>query len=123
MIILALIALAVCLLIVGAEIFLVIGIPAVLAKHIFHPNMPDLIIGQRVVGGVEVVTSDGRSLRHHEPVNRGAGERALSAEEISAKFLQNALLAVSRSRADEIRAAVLSVDKMSARDFARCLCG
>ena len=27
-----------------------------LAKHIFHPFMPDLIIGQRVVGGVEVVT-------------------------------------------------------------------
>ena len=56
MIVLALIVLAVGLLIAGAEIFLVIGIPAVLAKHIFHPHMPDLIIGQRVVGGVEVVT-------------------------------------------------------------------
>ena len=56
MIVLALIVLAVALLIAGAEIFLVIGIPAVLAKHIFHPHMPDLIIGQRVVGGVEVVT-------------------------------------------------------------------
>ncbi len=56
MIVVALIALAVLLLIAGAEIFLVIGIPAVLAKHLFHPNMPDLIIGQRVVGGVEVVT-------------------------------------------------------------------
>ena len=56
MIVLALIVLAIGLLIAGAEIFLVIGIPAVLAKHIFHPHMPDLIIGQRVVGGVEVVT-------------------------------------------------------------------
>jgi C4-dicarboxylate transporter, DctM subunit len=56
MIVIALIALAVILLVAGAEIFLVIGIPAVLAKHAFHPNMPDLIIGQRVVGGVEVVT-------------------------------------------------------------------
>ena len=56
MIVLALIVLAVRLLIAGAEIFLVIGIPAVLAKHIFHPYMPDLIIGQRVVGGVEVIT-------------------------------------------------------------------
>ena len=56
MIILALIVLAVVLLVAGAEIFLVIGIPAVLAKHVFHPYMPDLIIGQRVVGGVEVVT-------------------------------------------------------------------
>jgi C4-dicarboxylate transporter DctM subunit len=56
MIVIALCVLAVILLVVGAEIFLVIGIPAVLAKHIFHPGMPDLIIGQRVVGGVEVVT-------------------------------------------------------------------
>src|ERR1041384_5278412 len=56
MIVLLLIVLAVALLIAGAEIFLIIGIPAVLAKHIFHPFMPDLIIGQRVVGGVEVIT-------------------------------------------------------------------
>jgi len=56
MIVLLLIVLAISLLVAGAEIFLVIGIPAVLAKHIFHPFMPDLIIGQRVVGGVEVVT-------------------------------------------------------------------
>src|SRR5439155_1709264 len=50
-----LMVLAVVLLLAGSEIFLVIGIPAVLAKHIFHPGMPDLIIGQRVVGGVEVI--------------------------------------------------------------------
>lgn len=44
------------LLVAGAEMFLVMGLPSVLAKHFFHPTMPDLIIGQRVVGGVEVVT-------------------------------------------------------------------
>jgi len=56
MIVLLLMALAAGLLIAGAEIFLAIGIPALLAKHAFFPHMPDLIIGQRVVGGVEVVT-------------------------------------------------------------------
>lgn len=48
--------LAAVLLVIGAEIFLVLGVPAVLAKYLLYPSMPDLIIGQRLVGGVEVVT-------------------------------------------------------------------
>jgi len=72
-------------------------------------------------GGVEVVTTDGRTLRHHEPVNRGAGERALSADDISAKFLDNATLTVSRAKAAEIRAAVLELDRLEARELARRL--
>jgi C4-dicarboxylate transporter DctM subunit len=48
--------LAAILLVIGAEIFLVLGVPAVLTKYFLYPSMPDLIIGQRVVGGVEVVT-------------------------------------------------------------------
>jgi len=51
-----LIILAVVLLAIGAEIFLVLGLPAVLTKYLAYPAMPDLIIGQRIVGGVEVVT-------------------------------------------------------------------
>lgn len=48
--------LAAVLLAIGAEIFLVLGVPAILAKYLMYPMMPDLIIGQRLVGGVEVVT-------------------------------------------------------------------
>lgn len=48
--------LAAILLAIGTEIFLVLGIPAVLTKYFLYPAMPDLIIGQRLVGGVEVVT-------------------------------------------------------------------
>lgn len=48
--------LAIILLAIGAEIFLVLGAPAILTKYLFYPTMPDLIIGQRLVGGVEVVT-------------------------------------------------------------------
>ncbi|MCC6533523.1 MAG: MmgE/PrpD family protein [Burkholderiales bacterium] len=72
-------------------------------------------------GGVEVTLSDGRTVRQHEPVNRGAGERALSAADISDKFMENATLALAPARAREIRAAVLDVERMSARDFARRL--
>jgi len=74
-------------------------------------------------GGVVVATRDGREFRHHEPVNRGAGERALTGDEITAKFWQNAGLVVSRSRAGQIRDAVLDMDRLSAREFARALCG
>jgi C4-dicarboxylate transporter, DctM subunit len=56
LIVFLLIALAVLLLTIGAEVFLVIGLPSVLAKHLLFPGLPDLIIGQRLVGGVEVVT-------------------------------------------------------------------
>lgn len=48
--------LAAVLLAIAAEIFLVLGVPAVLTKYLMYPMMPDLIIGQRLVGGVEVVT-------------------------------------------------------------------
>jgi len=51
-----LVLLAIVLLAIGAEIFLVLGLPAVLTKYLAYPMMPDLIIGQRIVGGVEVVT-------------------------------------------------------------------
>jgi hypothetical protein len=70
---------------------------------------------------VVIQTRDGKTFRHHEKVNRGAGDRALSASDIEAKYYDNALLAVNRARADAIREAVLNLEKRSARDFARVL--
>ena len=72
-------------------------------------------------GGVEIHLHDGRVLRHHEVVNRGAGDRALSAKEIEQKYFDNALLAVRRSRATDIRDAILSLDSISEVEFARVL--
>jgi len=82
---------------------------------------PDSTFPNYFSGGLVVETTDGRELRHHEPVNRGAGNRALTGDEISAKFMENALLAVSEPRAQEIRAAVLAMDTMDAREVARRL--
>ena len=56
MIVIALLVLAMVLLVVGAEMFLVMGIPTLLIKHQFFAGLPDLIVGQRLIGGVEVVT-------------------------------------------------------------------
>ena len=66
---------------------------------------------------------DGRTFRHHEKVNRGAGDRALSAAEIERKYFDNASLAISRSRAQAICDAVLALEQHSAAEFAQLLSG
>lgn len=84
---------------------------------------PEATFPKYFSGGVEICTKDGRKLRHHEKVNRGAGDRALSASDIEKKYFENAALAISPARAKQIRDAVLSMEKHSARDFARLLAG
>lgn len=72
-------------------------------------------------GGVRIEMEDGRIFDHHEAINRGAGERALTREDIEAKFFDNAALAVSARRATQIRDAVRALDMMTAREFAAVL--
>jgi len=48
--------LAFAMLVLGFEMLLVMGLPAVLAKLAFHPGMPDVIIPQRIMSGVNVGT-------------------------------------------------------------------
>ncbi len=94
-----------------------------LAKKVKCEIDPQATFPKYFSGGVVATTRDGRELKHHEPINRGAGERALTGDEIAAKFAENAELAVSRSRAEQIRDVVLAVDRLGAREFARVLCG
>lgn len=56
MIVLALCALAFLMLFFGFEMLLTMGLPALLAKLAFHPNMPDVVIAQKIMGGVNVST-------------------------------------------------------------------
>jgi 2-methylcitrate dehydratase PrpD len=82
---------------------------------------PDTLHPQYFSGGVEVHMRDGSLFKHHEAVNRGAGDRALSAAEIEKKFFDNALIGVNHARAERIRDAVLNLEKLSAREFAQAL--
>jgi 2-methylcitrate dehydratase PrpD len=84
---------------------------------------PDALFPKYFSGGVEVHMRDGRKLKHHDQVNRGAGERALSAADIQRKYLDNATMAVRRSRAERIAEAVLSLETQSAAAFAQLLAG
>jgi C4-dicarboxylate transporter DctM subunit len=56
MVVALLLILALVMLALGFEMFLVMGLPAVLARLALHPGMPEVAIAQRLLGGVEVVT-------------------------------------------------------------------
>lgn len=56
MLVLVLALLAFTLLALGFEMFVVMGVPAVLAKLAFHPGMPEVIIPQKIMSGVNVGT-------------------------------------------------------------------
>jgi 2-methylcitrate dehydratase PrpD len=72
-------------------------------------------------GEVIVELADGRTLRHHEPINRGAQGRPISNADIVAKYHDNAARAVDRAHADHVLNAVLGIEQGTAADLARLL--
>jgi 2-methylcitrate dehydratase PrpD len=68
-------------------------------------------------GGVRVVLKDGRELFRHIRVNSGAGERALSRDEVVAKFMASASLAIEAPHAARIRDVVLDLENRPAADL------
>ena len=92
-----------------------------LAARVSYAADPDTTYPKYFSGGVIIKTSDGRTLKHHELVNRGAGERALSSDDISKKYRDNAAMALPTRRVEQVRDAVLNVEAMSAREFLEVL--
>jgi 2-methylcitrate dehydratase PrpD len=99
--------------------------PAVLAlaQRVSHNADPESQFPKYFSGGVVVTTTDGREFVHMEKINRGAGDRALSAEDIAAKFVDNAELVMPRTKAERIRDFVLEIDKHDARELAALIGG
>ena len=92
-----------------------------LAERVNYDADPESQFPKYFSGGVVITLKDGGVLTHVEKINRGAGDRALTGEEIAAKFMENAELAVSRGRAEAMRDVVLDFERHSARDLARAL--
>lgn len=92
-----------------------------LAQKVNHEADPDSAFPKYFSGGVVVTTKDGREFVHMEKINRGAGERALSAEDITEKFFDNATLVISKPQAERIRKAVLDMDRQPARALTHAL--
>jgi 2-methylcitrate dehydratase PrpD len=95
--------------------------PAILAiaSRVIYDADPESLFPKYFSGGVVITMKDGNTYTHVEKINRGAGERALSGEEIAAKFIENAELVVSTARARELRDIVLDLEQHSARGLAR----
>jgi len=98
--------------------------PAILAlaDRVSYEADPDSQFPKYFSGGVVIHMKNGDTFTHIEPINRGAGERALTGDEITAKFMDNAELAMSRSRAEHIRDCILDLDQYQVREIA-CLVG
>jgi 2-methylcitrate dehydratase PrpD len=82
---------------------------------------PDTAFPAYFSGGVELELGDGRRFGRHVRVNSGAGERALTADEASAKFEAAACMTLSKDHASRACAAILSIDERRVRDSATCL--
>jgi 2-methylcitrate dehydratase PrpD len=94
-----------------------------LAQRVSHEADPESQFPKYFSGGVVVTTTDGRELVHMEKINRGAGERALSAEDIATKFIDNAELVMPRAKAERIRDFVLDLERHDARELAALIGG
>ena len=97
--------------------------PAILAlaQKVEHAPDPKSAFPEYFSGGVEVTLANGRTIAHHDRVNRGAGDRALNREDITRKFLENAEFAMSRSRAEEMLQVLLELERFSGREIARAV--
>lgn len=93
-----------------------------LADKVNYEIDPDSGFPRHYSGEVVVVMNDGREFRHREAINRGAADRPLSNADIVEKFRENASVALSPSRTDEIFHAVMNLDTgMTALEFSRAL--
>ncbi len=97
--------------------------PAILAlaERVIYDADPKSKYPEYFSGGAVITLKDGRAFTHNEIVNRGAGDRALSGDEIAAKFLENAELVVSPAHARALRDVVLDLENHTARELVRVL--
>ena len=82
-----------------------------LVDKVEHGEYPGSEYPKYFSGEVRIKTKDGRELVKREHINRGAADRPLSGDDITVKFMDNAMTAVSKEQAERIREAVLGIDK------------
>lgn len=92
-----------------------------LARRVKCFEDPETAFPTYFSGGLEVTLADGRVLRRHVRVNSGAGDRAMDADAVSAKFLASASLVIPIEQAERIRDAVLSLESTPVRALTQLL--
>jgi 2-methylcitrate dehydratase PrpD len=64
-------------------------------------------------GEVIITMKNGQKFSHREAINRGGADRPISNDDIVAKFMQNAALAVPQSKAERVKDIVLAIERLS----------
>ena len=94
-----------------------------LAMKVLCRADPQALFPRYYSGSVSIVLKDGRELHRRIPINKGAGPRALSAQDIEAKFLANATLWLDKGRAQSALDAVMSAGAGPVRSLMLILAG
>jgi 2-methylcitrate dehydratase PrpD len=92
-----------------------------LANKVICLPDPDTQFPQYYSGGVTVRLKDGRNFHEHISINKGAGPRALAAEDVRSKFLSNATQWFDADRADKVLAVIMAPEPRSARSVMEVL--
>jgi 2-methylcitrate dehydratase PrpD len=82
---------------------------------------PHSLFPEYFSGGVRLRLADGTELQAHVPINSGAGEKKMTLDQASEKFLQNTGLAIPRDQALRIRDAVVGIQDHTIPDLAAVL--
>ncbi len=80
-----------------------------LCDRITFRHDPESRYPQYYSGGLVVETTDGRTLEHREPINRGADSRALSYEDVKRKFDGNVSRHLTEPQAERVWNAVIGL--------------
>lgn len=78
---------------------------------------PESLFPEYFSGGVRVTLADGQILNAHVPINSGAGDRKMTLDETTEKFLQNTRLAIQDDQAMQVREAVIRLQDGAVSDL------
>ena len=82
-----------------------------LAKRVNYAADPATTFPKHYTGEVIVTLNNGETVRHREAVNRGCADRPISNAEIEAKYFDNACRLLKRDHAEQVRDAVVALDR------------
>ena len=81
-----------------------------LTRRITYREDPHNDYPRHFGGWIRIHLRDGRSLEHHEPINRGHADKPLSDDDVRDKFRRNAMRVLSAAQAEQAVRAVAELD-------------
>jgi 2-methylcitrate dehydratase PrpD len=87
-----------------------------------YQSDPDSAYPNYYSGAIDIVTRDGRRYHHREQMHRGSAGNPMSEQDLTDKFLDNALRTISREKAEKVMNLVLDLENSAnLKDLAETL--